>query len=120
MRLFISIPLPENVISHLRSIQESFSSFSMKCSFPDSFHLTLKFLGSVDDKYLDKIKASLKSIKLSKFKLNLGKFGFFPDENYVRVVWIGVSPDKEIFELHNLIDESVRSLFKVELDFVPH
>ena len=50
----------------------------------------------------------------------LDKIGVFPNESYIRVIWIGLNPENEILELQKNIDENLKTLFKKEKDFKPH
>jgi len=51
MRCFIGIPLPENVKKELVKAQDCFRRVDARMTLvkPDNLHITLHFLGSVDD-----------------------------------------------------------------------
>ena len=103
MRLFVAIKLSDDVVSHLKELQEEILDDNVKCSKTRGFHLTLKFLGEVDDSKVDDIKEALGSVDEKGFELKLGKLGFFPDEKYIRVLWAGVEEDKEVNELQKKV-----------------
>ena len=116
MRTFIAIPLPEEVREELKRIQQeilisqkrdlSSQKQNLKVSTTKDFHLTLKFLGDVDEKEIEKIKEALSVIKFNEFELSLDKIGFFPSEDYIRVVWIGLKPYDQTKELQkNQVNE---------------
>src|SRR3989338_6277359 len=46
----------------------------------------------VEDDAVNNIKETLSNIKFESFKISLSKIGRFPNENYIRVIWIGLEP----------------------------
>lgn len=105
MRLFIAFELPESIVSELKKAQDYIVEKYRKELKPvSSFHLTLRFLGDVDDP--EKIMTALSRIRFNKFRTRLSDLGFFPDEDYIRVVWAGLQPDKEIKDLQKMIDSA--------------
>lgn len=119
MRLFVALEF-EELKEYFKEIQNKIVSDNAKITLTRTYHLTLKFLGEVDEKDVELIKDSLKSIKFKIFSTKLDKIGVFPDENCIRVVWIGLKPDDEILELQEKIDNSLSPLFKKEKSFVAH
>jgi len=119
MRVFIAIELPENIKNYLKDLQKSLTD--IKASFVKEFHLTLKFLGEVSDEDIENIKEALSKIKPEKFSVNLSKLGFFSNEDYIRVVWAGLEPEKKVLDLQKKIDLSMESFgFRREKDFKSH
>ena len=57
-----------------------------------NYHLTLKFLGSVDEELIPRIKATLEEIatKHTAFEITIRGAGVFPDARRPRVVWVGI------------------------------
>lgn len=119
MRLFIALEFGE-LKDYFKAIQSKLVSDNAKTALTKKHHLTLKFLGEVDEKNADLIKGSLKNIKFEPFSAKLDKIGVFPNENYIRVVWIGLKPDNKILELQQKIDEALAPLFKKEKGFAAH
>lgn len=129
MRIFIAIPLPEEVKQELVRVQNKLllnQKDNLKAAKAKEFHLTLKFLGEVDDKDIENIKEMLKAIKLSKlmpFEVSLSNIGFFPSENNIKVIWIGIESIErhdKINELKKNIDNALVSLFKKDNKFHAH
>lgn len=118
MRLFIAIELPEEVKEELIRLQNEFSGLG-KINFVRAFHLTLKFLGEVPDEKVSKIKERLKGISFEPFKVKLSNVGAFPNENYIRVIWVGLESEK-INELQKKIDDCLEGLFEKEKRFSAH
>ena len=46
--------------------------------------------------------------------------GIFPSESYIRVIWVGLKPEKCILDLQKDIDEKLKKLFKKEKNFKSH
>lgn len=122
MRLFISIEMPEEIKEYLGTIQQNidFSKDKVKWVSPNQMHLTLKFLGKVQTDKVKDISAALRQIKVAPFSVNLGNIGVFPSEDYIRVIWVSLNPEKEILELQKNIDENLKTLFEKEKDFKAH
>lgn len=68
MRTFISINIPENIKKEIINVQNSLPEFIGKKTEFANFHLTLKFLGEIDENILDEIKKRLNKIKLVSLK----------------------------------------------------
>jgi RNA 2',3'-cyclic 3'-phosphodiesterase len=118
VRLFISIGL-EGLKDYLLELQSTLPK-GAKMSMTKSFHLTLKFLGRVEDKYLDRIKSSLKTVKFRKFRLSLDSIGVFPKESHIEIIWVGLKPEEKINLFQKLIDDSIKFLFYRNNHFKAH
>jgi len=121
MRLFIAINLSEEAKEELKRIQKLIAKELGKFNLTNDYHLTLKFLGEVTPNIKDKLVENLKKIKFNDFDLSLNKISFFPDENHIRVVWVGLKNNKPLIELQSRIEEALKEFsFKKDFDFVPH
>jgi len=98
IRAFIAIKIPTDIHKKLNSIQEKLKQSEVHVSWvkPENIHLTLQFLGNIDEKQIPKIVSQLEeSVKVvSSFQLQVGYAGAFPNLRYPRVVWIGVTDDE--------------------------
>lgn len=113
MRTFISIDIPENIKKEIVKIQKQLSEFKGKLTEFENLHLTLKFLGEVDENKLEEVKERLKRIKLKSFESEIKDTGMFSD----RIIWLGMSNCEE---LQKQIDEKLSDLFEVEKRFMGH
>lgn len=119
MRLFIAIELPHDIKDYLRQLQEQLPEAKM--SKAKDFHLTLQFLGDVDEGKAENIKKALEKVLFSPFSLTLSSIGVFPNEKNVRVVWIGLKECKELTELQRNAENAMKQLnFKSDKRFHPH
>jgi 2'-5' RNA ligase len=121
MRLFIAIELPEKLSGQISELKKKLDTEYAKVTITKENHLTLKFLGDVEDSKAKQIKDALKGVEFSSYRAKLNNVGVFPNENYVRVVWIGVKPEEETIALKRKIDEVLKYFkFKDDFDFHPH
>ncbi|GIU68949.1 MAG: RNA 2',3'-cyclic phosphodiesterase [Candidatus Woesearchaeota archaeon] len=116
MRLFIAIPLSECIKENAMLIQSSLDKRIFRITKKDQMHITLAFLGDVDEKNINNIDKSLKNIKFKPFSINTKSFGFFPANNRIRIVWIGLENNDEFIELQ----KKVRSIFNFKDKLMPH
>lgn len=117
MRCFISIEL-EGLEDYLKELQGKIKEKDVKLTLTKSFHLTLNFLGEIDEKRVEEIKKKLSEIEFVKFEARLAEIGVFPSENYIRVVWVGLEPEKRFVELANIVNEIMD--FRKDKRFLPH
>ncbi len=100
------------------------SGANLKIVKPEKMHITLKFLGDTDEKHIDKIKEIIeKSVEnVDPFEIELKSTGAFPNENYIKVLWIGIEKSQLIAEIAKKIDAKLSKIgFKKEKrKFSPH
>jgi RNA 2',3'-cyclic 3'-phosphodiesterase len=96
-RTFIAIELSDEARSHLsRELRRLAQALPrLRWVDPSTLHLTLSFLGELDDEQLDKaIQATTDIAADAKpFTLHIGSLGTFGPPRSPRVVWIGVTGD---------------------------
>jgi len=109
MRTFIAIELPQEIKSALSNIQAELKQAhaDVKWVKPENIHLTLKFLGEIDETLVEKICAILEGIarQNTPFNLSLSDLGAFPKLNYPRVIWIGVTNDQPVVKIAEEIEK---------------
>ena len=122
MRTFIAIEMPEEIKKILLDAQKQINTEKAKIRPAKAFHLTLKFLGEVEEKKIEEIKSALKEIKFEKFNTALTEIGVFPNESYIRVIWVGLDDsESKIKKLQEDIDLKIEKLgFKKDTRFHPH
>ena len=98
MRLFIGIPLPSEYAHIIRKIQEAWKKrLISKVSWvrPELAHVTLKFLGEVDEEKIPAILQAMREAARGSFEAQGGAGGFFPPKGAPRVVWVGLRQGRE-------------------------
>lgn len=109
MRTFIAIELDKEIKKALSKIQDELKTTQadVKWVAPENIHLTLKFLGEIEENKIPKISQILKDIsnQTKPFTIALSELGAFPGLKYPRVVWIGIAEGKaELLKLAELIE----------------
>ncbi len=128
IRAFIAIELPEEVKADLSSVQSRLRPERhpyVKWVSVDGVHLTLKFLGNIDQEKVSPIAEAMAGAaqKASPFQLEVGGLGAFPNLRRPQVVWIAVKGEVEkLASLQRAIDHSLVALgFSPETrSFTPH
>ncbi len=135
-RIFFALNLPEKIKEELSNYQKEigglFSFFDgdvIRWTKKENLHITLKFLGYVNDKELLGLSQALKEATASqkRFSLKLTKicYGPLPLERVPRMVWVVGEPSREIVylneEIENLVSKiSKRYQEKGKRKFTPH
>ena len=125
MRAFIAIDVSDEVRDNLLKAQGRIGSKAAKIKFVEreNFHVTLKFLGEIDEATAEEVKKALAEIarKHKKHRVRVKGIGVFPNPNYVRVIWAGIENDEGIKAIANDVEREMRRLgFKKDKDFVAH
>lgn len=120
-RVFIALTFEDEVIKEVARIQEILGSwkFHGKLTELENLHLTLKFLGEIDEKRLNDVRDVLKSIKEKSFEGKLDHAGVFNVKGNPKIVWIKLN-GKGIFDLQKKIDEALSIYFNKEERFMSH
>jgi len=124
-RLFIAVGIPAEIIARLSEVQEKLKKFAPEAGWvkPDNVHLTLKFLGYVDERKLLEIMNEL-SRDMSAYKrpsIEMKGCGFFPNGRRPSVFWAGVTSES-LQELQGEVEKRMTLLgFEPEKrEYHPH
>src|SRR5438309_10893802 len=80
------------LINELRAADSSFSKNRARWVRPENLHVTLKFIGHVDNGKLDAIRAALAEVRfVDPVEMRLRGLGFFQYANRPRVFWAGMA-----------------------------
>jgi len=112
MRTFIAIELPKEIRDSLANLQDKLKSTGadVKWVEPNNIHLTLKFLGEIDDQKLDKITSILENIAKDKssFHSCISSIGAFPRISSPRAIWVGIDKgNNETKEITKQLEEKI-------------
>ena len=115
MRTFIAIELHESIRSYLSNVQKQLGSTGadVKWVAPQNIHLTLKFLGEIDNLKLENIIKILEGCVTDRksFPVSVSSIGAFPKLNYPRVIWAGIDKgDKEIKQIVKFLEEKIQKI----------
>lgn len=127
IRSFLAFDLPQGIKEEVTRISGGVKKSGLNASWvkPGNIHLTVVFMGDVNEKDIPGIIASIDNVAVQyePFNISLGGMGLFPDIRRPRVIWLGL--DGEIEKLASLRDDLQKSLesFGVEQEkrtFKPH
>jgi 2'-5' RNA ligase len=126
IRSFIAVPTPPPVLQRIAGLITNLQSVSshVKWERAEKLHITLKFLGSIEESDIQRLIRALgeKLRTLSPFDYAYEGVGAFPDLNHPRVYWVGTSKNLALVQLHTMVEEVTRT-FSVANDdrpFHPH
>lgn len=117
MRCFFAVELPERVKRSVKSFMNEYKKIDfVKLA---NLHLTLKFMGSVDN--VKELVKCVSSVEQESFYMNLKNVGAFPNKQYVRILWLGVGKGRgKLIDLSDEIEELTSSFRTREREFFPH
>ena len=115
MRMFIAVEIPEDIRRSLGEYANILKRLvpNVKWVSAENMHLTMKFLGEVDEKRIAEItefsKLALKGF--GSFTVEFSHLGFFPNARSPRVIWIGTSGAVDrLLELYQDLEESLEKI----------
>lgn len=121
IRSFIAIPLTEQIHQHLADFcrQQGLDNriYGLKPVKPANIHLTLKFLGEIDQSRVAKLSTALDQVaaRLTPFSISINGIGAFPAwHRNPRVIWVSASPAEPLREVFFRVENAT-----VGLDFPP-
>lgn len=127
IRTFICIELPDELKAAIAAIQEQFKMHKAHVSWvrPQNIHLTLKFLGDVEQQRLPDIIAQVNNVATaySPFWLTPHGQGVFPTTKHPRVFWLGINDETgQLPALQAAVESALESLGfpKEQRRFQPH
>lgn len=114
-RLFIAASLTSRMVDAATRLQQvlAATSSSVKWVSPSAIHLTLIFLGDVDDRELHGMfKVSTKALSdESPFTVKLAGVGAFPSLRRPKVIWAGLSEGGEVLiRVHGKLETALEEL----------
>ena len=130
VRAFIAVPLAVPALERLDDVQRALRRATEKAGWSvrmiprDNLHLTLRFLGDVEETRIADIAAALASIGTRPaFDVRLSGLGAFPPRGQPRVLWIAVDEGKDdLVALAHDVEARVESVgfSPDERPFKPH
>ena len=140
IRAFLAVELSQELQAELATVQQDLKrriELEMKrdtrisWARPASIHLTIKFLGDMDEEVIDPLLVAVEQTIGSQIPVNvpLERLGAFPRPQSPRVLWVGPSENWErggeatrIAEIHGAIEQACEGLsfLRETRPFSPH
>ena len=105
LRLFVGIDLPPEAKLKLSTIAAGLPG--VKWVEPGNYHVTLRFIGEVDEGVASDIDEALAAIKAKRFRLNIAGVGLFGAEDKPRVLYAGVERAPLLVELRDKVGQAL-------------
>ncbi len=120
LRLFVAIPLPEEVRDRLAGFYRGIPG--ARWVDPGNVHLTLRFIGDVNEDTAEDIDDCLAAISMPAFELTLAGVDFFGKLHKARAVYAGVERSQPLRILYDKVEGALAraGIGKEERKFTPH
>jgi 2'-5' RNA ligase len=124
VRTFVGIKIPQDLSSKIfKFSSEKLKNIKGKIKIveEENIHITLLFLGEIEQNKISEIIDELKKIKHKRFSIKIKGLGFFPSYEFPKVIWLGSESD-EITNLHYKIRDKLKIFVQKEdpKSFVSH
>lgn len=140
IRAFLAVELSQSLRTDLATVQQELKrsleekmqgGTRISWAQPASIHLTLKFLGDMDEQVIDPLRAALEETIGSQVAVTvpLERLGAFPFPQAPRVLWVGPlekwekgTDAKRVAEIHDAIEQVCEGLhfLRETRPFSPH
>src|SRR5262249_33769708 len=128
LRTFIGVDIGKAIRDRAVALQEKLAQTtnSVKWVEPDNLHVTLLFLGEVEDREVPMVcrVVAEQAQKHGPFPLTIERVGCFPNRRRPRVLWIGVGQGtQELCALHDSLEPPLLDLGcyrREERKYTPH
>ncbi len=87
IRLFVALELPADLRRRMGQISTGVRD--ARWVDEENLHLTLRFIGEVEDCWVEELVSALEVVESPAFPLTLSGAGHFESRKRVRVLWIG-------------------------------
>jgi 2'-5' RNA ligase len=127
--VFCAIDLPDGLKSgvgeYAARLREAVPEGRASWERPEKLHLTLKFVGEVEQARVEALARALEHAArgVSSFELSVAGTGTFPPKGLPRVLWLGIEDASgELSRLHRLLEDACagEGLTREARPFQPH
>ncbi|MCU0894303.1 MAG: RNA 2',3'-cyclic phosphodiesterase [Rhodospirillales bacterium] len=105
LRLFVAIPLPEDVTDDLLRICSGIPG--ARWLDASAFHVTLRFIGEVDGGAADDVFQALGRLRSPAFPMLISGVGCFESGGKVHTLWAGVEKSDLLVRIRDKVDVAV-------------
>ncbi len=111
LRAFVGVPLDAAVAARLCAVRDEFAGGTVRWIPAENLHLTLKFLGDVEEARVFSIRAALRDALTDDtgFGIAASGVGVFPDSRRPRVLWVGLA-SPELARLAGRVERALEPL----------
>jgi 2'-5' RNA ligase len=128
LRTFIAVGIDKTIRDHAVALQESLgrSGADVKWVEPENLHVTLLFLGEVEDRTVPDVCRVVADVAagLAPFEMIVEGAGAFPNARRPKTLWVGVGDGRqEVVALHDALERPLLDLGcyrREERQYTPH
>lgn len=93
LRAFVGIPVGPSLVRQMSAVRAEFGDKAVRWIPAPNLHLTLKFLGDVEEAQVASMREALRKALSDSagFRVTARGLGVFPDARRPRVLWVGMS-----------------------------
>ncbi len=108
-RIFIAINLPEEIKKELSSFQEKWPELPLRWIKPENLHITLVFLGNINDEELPEIiKVAKEAVSCHQpFSITLNRIIYGPPGKAPRMIWIEGEKSEALGKLQKRMENAL-------------
>src|SRR5215468_2182672 len=98
MRLFVATDIDAEIRERIARFVGGVQNFAPQARWtqPESWHITLKFIGEFPDARLSELKSDLASVQSQPSTISFRSTGVFPSPRAARVFWVGIEADEKL------------------------
>jgi RNA 2',3'-cyclic 3'-phosphodiesterase len=105
LRLFVGLALPPDLKLRLSTLAGGLPG--AKWVDPGNLHITLRFIGEVDEGLAGDIDEALQQVKSPRFEVELAGIGQFGAGEKTRALWVGVERNEKLLQLHDKVEHAL-------------
>lgn len=102
IRLFVAIEVPDDVRSRVDALCMGVPG--ARWVAPENMHITLRFIGDVDEVVCEDVIDSLLMVRSPAFELTLESLGTFQQGRIAHTLWIGVQRNDALNQLQSKVE----------------
>lgn len=111
LRVFVGVPVGAAVAERISAVRNEFGGEAVRWVPAENLHLTLKFLGDVEEAQVVSIRSALREALAGTagFGVTARGLGVFPDARRPRVLWMGLAAP-ELAQAAGQVDRALEPL----------
>lgn len=122
MRVFVAVDIPEDVKDSISQLYAELSGLEARIVERKELHITMNFIGEVNDKKIDDISEAISSVKEKRFEVSVEGLGAFTPQQ-MRTIYVGITKGaEELVRIQKQLSDALSEIGiePEEREFVPH
>jgi RNA 2',3'-cyclic 3'-phosphodiesterase len=116
VRAFIAVDFPPNILKKIADITAFFKTLtpekSLKWVETNNLHLTIKFLGEIEENIVAQVKLTLSQALMDHncFDIEINGLGMYPNKNNPKVIWLGITGTNPLTQIYKVLNRELTAL----------